>query len=72
MASRKTSRTDSRKKNRKYGDLVKTVAKASARSSATVYRVLRGEVKSRPVQDAIDAYHRGIGSMSMPTLGGAE
>ena len=47
-----------RKKNQKYGDLVKTVAQETGRSIFTVYAVLKGRMQSRPVEEAIDAYYR--------------
>jgi hypothetical protein len=57
MSERKAAR--SRKKtNRKYGDLVKKVTESSGRSPQTIYAVLTGRMRSRPVEDAIDAYYR--------------
>ena len=57
MSERKAAQRRTRK-NRKYGDLVKKVAADSGRSPFTVYAVLRGAVRSRPVEDAIDAYYK--------------
>jgi hypothetical protein len=48
------------KKNQKYGDLVKKVATDTGRSIFTVYAVLRGRMRSRPVEDAIDSYYKAL------------
>ena len=57
MSERKAARRRT-KKYMKYGDLVKKVVESSGRSRQTVYAVLRGAVRSRPVEDAIDAYYK--------------
>ena len=57
MSERKAAQ-HRRKKNKKYGDLVKKVAESSGRSPQTVYAVLTGRMHSRPVEEAIDAYYR--------------
>jgi len=49
-----------KKKNQRYGGLVKIVAESTGRSSQTIYAVLGGRIRSRPVQDAIDSYYRTI------------
>jgi hypothetical protein len=48
------------RKNQKYGDLVKKVAKECRRSKFTVYAVLTGRMQSRHIADAIDAYCRAV------------
>jgi hypothetical protein len=57
MSERKAAQRRTRK-NHKYGDLVKKVVESSGRSQQTVYAVLRGTVRSRPIEDAIDAYYK--------------
>lgn len=53
-----------KRKNHRYGDLVKHVAESTGRSRATVYSVLLCRMRSRPVQDAIDEYFRALEAAS--------
>jgi hypothetical protein len=54
-----------RKKNHKYGELVKTVAEDTGRSVYTVYAVLNGRMRSQPIEDAIDSYYR---TLELPSV----
>ena len=46
-----------RRKNQRYGLLVKIAAQISGRAPWTIYRVLRGEIVSAPVEMALyEAY----------------
>jgi hypothetical protein len=70
MSERKAAQRRTRK-NHKYGDLVKKVAADTGRSIFTVYAVLRGAVRSRPVEDAIDAYYKTLESSTVADGTGA-
>jgi len=70
MSERKAAQRRTRK-NHKYGDLVKKVVESSGRSQQTVYAVLRGTVRSRPVEDAIDAYYKTLESSTVADRTGA-
>ncbi len=46
-----------RRKNQRYGRLVKLTARISGRAPRTIYRVLKGEIVSAPVEMALyEAY----------------
>jgi hypothetical protein len=58
MAQRYRKRVPKKRKQRSHGGVPQLAAAISGRALSTVYRVMYGEVKSAPVQRAIEEAQR--------------